>query len=104
MDSATVIGERDMQAKIADMRLFLKACEWTGYMLDEQIELLNLALDALEKPSIPIAWIEDYANRIRKERDKHQFRSKRYEELDCDALLIDRVVEEYLAEAVKDGR
>ena len=102
MDSATVIGEHDMQAKIADMRLFLKACEWTGYMPDEQIELLNLALDALEKPSIPIAWIGDYAYSIRKERDKHQFRSKRYEELDCEALLIDQVIEDYLAEVAKE--
>lgn len=35
--------------KINDMRSFLDACIWCGHLLPEQVCLLKMALDALER-------------------------------------------------------
>lgn len=63
---------------------------------DEPVQLYAAArIEELETATIPVSWIEKYVSEIRVKRDKYVFRSKRYEELDCDALLIEEMVEAY---------
>lgn len=39
----------NVKVRISDMYQFLAACRMTGYLLDDQIELLLMALNALEE-------------------------------------------------------
>ena len=86
-----------------DMRGFLKRCEMTKYMLPEQINLLRMALNALEAKERLVTLLKASHDLLKKQYDSSYVLNLLaedvfYDEADCDGNCLMEDIEYYFDE------